>query len=61
MRSSYKKPIAKVRPIWGGQSLLASSDITITKGNGTYSGAFHAKRFVAWDDEESPSSKGNNQ
>lgn len=61
MRSSYIKPVVTVRPILGGESLLASSDITITKGNGTYSGSFHAKPFSIWDNEETPSTKGNDQ
>jgi hypothetical protein len=61
MSNQYMKPVVRVRPILGGQSLLAGSDITITKGSGTYSGSFHAKRFSVWDDEGDPNPKGISQ
>ena len=61
MKSYYRKPVVSVRPVWGGQSLLAGSDITITKSNETYSGTFHAKRFMPWDDDEGSNAKGTPQ
>lgn len=59
MKHRYNKPVVSTRSIRGGYSLLASSNITINKSTDTYSGSFHAKRFMAWDDDAESNANGN--